>query len=211
VAQAKILGRWWRFLALSIITWGLFPRILLLFLAKRDFHLTVEKMLLSHPSSHILLKRMNEVHITTHGTEENTYSEGNRYSTQTEHLDIILAHTLIGWNMDHTLLADIIEVKQIAADHIFSAGGKNTLQEDDDIISKVDTSAIIMVKAWEPPMREFLDFAASLYSHSAKKVTVFPVGTPEKGFMPEKSDVNIWNDKIASLRRPHIGIYRDSL
>jgi hypothetical protein len=108
------------------------------------------------------------------------------------------------------MLADIMKAKQITADNVFSAGGKNTLQEDEDIISKVNTSVVIAVKAWEPPMREFLDFARDLHDHTAKEITVFPIGTKGKGFAADKSDIDIWDNKITSLQQPHTGVYRDS-
>ena len=211
IAEAKTLGSWWQFLALSIITWTLLPRLFLVFLTGRNLDLTIKQAILSHPNSQSLLKQMNEIHITTHAAEENSRTEKKSHPAQPMRRNDISSQTLIGWNMDHMMLADIAKAKQITAKHIFSAGGKNTLQEDDDIISKVDTSAIIIVKAWEPPMREFLDFVKDLYDHSTKEITVFPVGTAEKGFVPEESNVDIWKAKIASLQQPRIGIYHDLL
>jgi len=211
ITQAKALGSWWQFLALSLMVWGLFPRIILLLLAKKNVRLSIEKSLLGHPNSSILLKQMNEVYITTHGkTSKNSDHTAAGYDLSQQALKPMRTVSLIGWNLDHNQLPLIMDVKQITAEQLYHAGGKNTLQEDDLIIKSIKNPTVILVKAWEPPMRDFLDFISDLYSHHHEEITIFPIGTAQKQFRAKESEITIWNSKIASLQLPNISIHHDT-
>jgi len=211
IAQAKALGSWWQFLALSLVVWTLIPRVLLIILTQRNIRLSIERLLLSHPNSSRLLKQMNETYITTHATTDEAENHTKTSSQkQLQHNKPIQTAALIAWNFSQDQLAVIIEAKQITADQVYFGGGKNTLKEDSDIIEKVKTPTVILVKAWEPPMRDLLEFVNDLYSKTAEAVTILPVGTAQKHFSADEADISIWRTKISSLQVPEIGIHHDT-
>lgn len=213
IAQAKVLGSWWQFLALSLLVWGVSVRIVLVLFSSWNYHRTVNGLLLSNHNALLLLKYMNESHITTYAQEI------ERKSDRGEHTDKqppchsstqIAADTLIGWNLNADALETVSKQRHIKAGTFFSAGGKNTLEEDDAIIEKAKGSITVVVKAWEPPMREFLDFLRDLGRHSAGIVSVYPVGSTQQNYQANRSDIEIWKMKITSLHQQNIGISREA-
>ncbi len=208
IAQAKTLGSWWKFLALSLLVWGVSVRIILALLARYRYEKVLQTSLLRDHDASLLLSYMNESLITTSSPEEHSEVD-DIVDASLEALPTGLAtDTVVGWNLDKDVLMKILETRGIMADAIFSAGGKNTLEEDDAIIEKVGDTVIVIVKAWEPPMREFLDLLRDM---KAKRVSVFPIGSAELGHRARSSDIDIWKMKISSLHLNNIGISREAL
>jgi len=213
IAQAKVLGSWWQFLALSLLVWGVSVRIVLALFSSWNYHRTVRRLLLSNHNAALLLKYMNESYITTRAPEREREFEREEYADELpNHAHAaITADTLIGWNLNADALETISKQRHIKAGTFFSAGGKNTLEEDDAIIEKAKGSITVVVKAWEPPMREFLDFLRDLGRHSAGIVSVYPVGSIHQNYQARSSDSEIWKMKITSLHQQNIGISREAL
>lgn len=213
IEQAKALGGWWQFLALSLLVWGASVRIVLAIFSRWNYHREVRGLLLSNHNASLLLKYMNESYITTGSPEHERESEHEEY--RDELLDhpyaAIAADTLIGWNLDAGALETVSKNRHISAETLFSAGGKNTIEEDEAIIENIRGSVIVVVKAWEPPMREFLDFIRDLGQRSAGIVSVYPVGSTKENYQARSSDLEIWKMKIASLHQQNIGISREVL
>jgi hypothetical protein len=212
IAQAKTLGSWWKFLALSLLVWGVSVRIVLVLLARYRCRQTMRTLLLSNHNAVLLLKYMNESYITTRAPEHEAGPGREKYPKEpAEHRYAgIRADTVIGWNLDEGTFEAVLEQERISAGHLFSAGGKNTIEEDDGIIENAGESVVVVVKAWETPMREFLDFISDLGDHPGRTVSVCPVGSSRQNYRARRSDIDIWKAKIASLHQRNIGVSREA-
>ena len=65
VNQAQLAGSWWRFLLLSLLVYGFFPRIITLIISKFQLNNSIKKSIMSLPGLHLLLDRMNNPSIAT--------------------------------------------------------------------------------------------------------------------------------------------------
>lgn len=211
IAQAKELGGWWQFLAMALLVWGVLVRVVLVSLARYRLGRLLRTTLLHRHDAVMLLTYMNEPFITTNASEEQGDAEVNRVDGVERMRDGSKVESVIGWNLDEETFKALLSAKHILATSHFLAGGKNSIDEDDAIIAKAGHSITILVKAWEPPLREFLDFISDLAVRKDVTLSVYPVGEIERNAPARSSDIAIWKQKIASLHLQNIGIAREAL
>ena len=197
VSHAKTLGNWWLFLALSLLVWGILPRLLLIFLARKNISRTIERTLLADQHARNLLKEMNEPYITTSAHDEETFTKSGRETRRSAPKKVLFAN-IIGWNREADKLHILLEHKQLNADHIHVAGAYSLI-DDDVLIASLEGSTLVVVSAWEPPMKDFLRFIRQLSDHLNAEIVICPVGTALKGFLADQRDIEVWSHKIDTL------------
>ncbi len=110
--------------------------------------------------------------------------------------------------------------KDLPEARIYSAGGTAAMADDIAVVEQLakvarttmDAGILIVVKAWEPPLMEFLDFVTTLRGALPGKTTpivVLPVGLDlDGGDFPTASDaqIKLWRDKLDRMGDPYLRV-----
>ena len=96
---------------------------------------------------------------------------------------------------------------QVIAPNYFEAGGTNSFDEDSEVISKSHGEVLLLVKAWEPPTMDFIDYLNDL-AEKADKVIVMPIGTKKNDYEAMDKEVDVWENKLSLLKNMKVWLKR---
>lgn len=233
-ADPAVLGGWWPFLMLSMVCYGMLPRILTwLFCTWRLRHAS-RWCLLHTPGAADVLDRLNRVMIETQATTAEAavaLQPGNNATavfTEREG-EVVSQALLINWS---AVPIDDIQASQLLSGQLalavqppLHAGGHNSLEADAEVIAQVhhalqyaksDTlfgsaQVIVLVKAWEPPMMEIVDFLRDLRQTIGSGVRIVVVAlqmSDGNGASDHETRVAFeqWQHKLATIGDPWLNI-----
>ena len=208
VVHAALLGEWWKFLAMTTLFYALFLRFLFFVTASIGLRKAAERSILSLEGVRELLREMKEPLITTQAPAREHTHDKSTQNTVTAAEPRQHYSAVIGWAFDKDTIALQNEQTGIESDIIREAGGLHSLEEDRQVILLVKEDILVYVKAWEPPTMDFIDFLTSLSKRRGVRVTVYPLGTPERGLDATDAEYEIWKRKIALLKQENIRMIR---
>jgi len=167
----ELYGRWWRFVVAALVSYGLLPRLVFFVFVRARLRHCLVRAMLDVPGARRLLRRMQDPLVETLGSAS---SDGERaqalYDVQAAQNDSPPwpeEPVVISW-------ADAVQPDEFAAftaDALtpIAAGGRLAPRDDLDaaaraasIATEQDRPVAIVVRAFEPPMLEFIDFLAEL-------------------------------------------------
>jgi len=164
VEQSAAMRAWWPFLFLSMVVYGLLPRVLLWSIFQLQYRWRLATAFLHYPGVSLVLERMASPRIDTQaggdappaetgtGSKIGTVSGGQTFAV------------LIDWAAAETDSSADLRAMGIEADMKKQAG----LQLADDRSLIVDlnrekpATLAIAVKSWEPPLADLADFILAL-------------------------------------------------
>ncbi len=228
LAQAQKLGRWWPFLLACMVTYGLLPRLLTLLTAMLRCRATVRWSLLHTPGAADVLDRLNNVVIETGSPEPEAETDKQTSSTvqHAQEKETGSGRTCVAVNWSGVPLDERAMIDRIAADlgfavtHCLDAGGTTPLDDDERVIHEVRDavtseastmgSVVVAVKAWEPPVLEFVDFVHDLRAAvgDGVRIVVAPtfLETAASSSSQGKSYFQQWRQKILTLGDPWLQV-----
>lgn len=209
-ASSKQSESWWQFLGMSLLIWGMIPRMILLFLSKINLSFMLDKNLLHHPKAKKLLYFMNEEYITT--TRPLHQRDGD---TQTDILKessfelIDLAYNLvITWDYDVEEVVNILQVSHLPIkEHIIPID--NFYKDKEKILRDIVGTVLIIVAAYESPTKDIITFINTLLSNGVNLI-IYPAGTAKKAFTPTQDDLLIWKNKMLSIDALKVLVFEKS-
>jgi hypothetical protein len=208
IGPASILGSWWKFLAMATLFYAIIPRMGLYLLARRGMQRALERAVLSLEGASQLLREMNEPLITTHeAVQEEAAAVQKDPSEETDEILVHAYDMVQGWSIDADTIRVIAEYLGVHAPYYREAGGNNTLEEDSRLAEESHGEILLLVKAWEPPTMDFIDYLEMLTA-SVERVTVCPVGTPQQNYRPASRSVDVWVRKLASEAMTKVEVKR---
>jgi len=172
------LGQWWSFLIAAVSFYGLLPRLLTLVISWVRFRYHLRKALCNLPGSPELLARMNSPLVSTHAAEPEPAlkMKPGRVAGSFEVKDYALRSPIIDWAgtcHDVKDLSSILLGMGIEPLEQLRAGGRQTTEQDQELVISLcqrnPEGVCILVKAWEPPMLDFLDFVRGLRRQCGQK------------------------------------------
>lgn len=229
-----VFGGWWPFLMLCMVCYGLLPRILTwLFCAWRLRHAS-RWCLLHIPGAADVLDRLNSAMIETQAITAETTAPPQPIAEATTALaerevETVSRALLINWSavpIDDAQTCELLSRQlSLAVQPALHAGGRNTLEADAEVISRVEdalrhdqggtpfasSQVIVLVKAWEPPMMEIADFLHDLRQAIGSGVRILVVAlqmVPANGPGDSDADVAIeqWQRKLTTIGDPWIRV-----
>jgi hypothetical protein len=212
---AIALGQWWPFLIAAVSCYGLLPRLLTLLISWYRFRQHLRKALINLPGAPELLARMNSPLVTTMAAEpEHALKIAvGADAGKTESIQYDLRCPVIDWSgtcADIALKNEWLATLGIAASDHLHAGGRQSTEQDQQLLvslcNKQDSNAVaILVKAWEPPMLEFMDFVRAVRQHcdQATPIMILLSGGQEK---VSTADRDTWQLTLAQLNDPNLHI-----
>jgi hypothetical protein len=178
-------GQWWPFVSMLWLVWVVLPRLLLRLLASALVHLRTRQLLLHHPGLSALRERMATPVLDT-GAGRNDAND----LPDTQHNTLLQplpekAH-LLSWAGARTVndkqaLPSVLSA--ICLGPALNVGGLASLGQDQQAIAQLAVSndavtAIVLVRSWEPPTGELLDFLTSARQSwpTDSRVCLLPLG-----------------------------------
>ncbi len=197
IDHAAVLGAWWKFLAMATLFYAIVLRIPFYMLASWGLQKAIGKGILSLEGAKLLLECMNEPLISTHNENQNGTlpTKSLDYPRSVENIAGVY-ESIEGWSLPKEALRVICDTLKVEAPVCVEVGGNNTLEMDKEIASKASGEVLLIVKAWEPPTMDFMDYL-QLLAASAEKIVVMPVGTAEEGYVPNTRHKEVWVRKLA--------------
>ena len=179
-------GQWWPFISMLWLVWVLLPRLLLRLLASALVRLRARKLLLRHPGLNALRERMatpvldtgaghndaGDLPDTGHNTLLQLLPEKAQLLSWAGAGDITDEHALGSFpqSFPHSFPPSLLPsiLAEICPEPAFNVGGLASLSQDQQVInqlavSDVTITAIMLVRSWEPPTGELLDFLHSAH------------------------------------------------
>jgi uncharacterized protein DUF2868 len=202
--QAARLGQWWPFVLMTLLVWGLLPRLLLLLFARWRVKISTRQFLREHSEVSALIDRLN-----TPILEMGDFSderEGEQHSVNRSlHANIQEVHIdgpIIAWNgalSESNTQNQKQPLLQLSSLH--NDADKIELLQ---LLPRSTDKLLVAVKSWEPPVLEFNDLLSLVREQLGAKVSiaVAPVGVA--GAAPEAEDVEVWARAIGKLGDPRI-------
>jgi hypothetical protein len=200
-APAVQLGQWWPFVFMMLLCWGLLPRIVLLLICRwRLIHAT-RALLRDHHEVTALLDRMVTPQIALGEHADAVPGRSPQAVEVTVLPEVGDAYLVV---LNNALEAQLIGSEALHLSSLTSAA------EQQQAIQGLPASvsrALVVVKAWEPPMFEVLDLLQALRARlgQAASIIVAPVGLPDEHYQPTAGDLQVWSAAVAQLGDP--GIY----
>ena len=96
---------------------------------------------------------------------------------------------------------------QVIAPAYCEVGGKNSFDEDADVIFKSHGEVLLLVKAWEPPTMDFVDYLNDL-TDRIDKVIVMPIGTQKNNYEASDKEIDVWESKLTALNNGKVWLKR---
>ena len=208
LSHASMLGGWWKFLAMATLFYAIVLRIVMILIAEFGYRRALKRSILSLEGAETLLRDMSQPHITTH-VHTGKAAVHPQSSGKIQVLASLKPHynTIIGWAIDEANLKVIAESLGTDSPLLAEAGGSKTLDEDKKLIDSIGRGGdiLLIVKAWEPPTMDFIDFLDTLVS-KADTVTVKPVGTPKEGYHANRANSDVWSEKLSGKEWKNVWI-----
>ncbi|HHH43502.1 MAG TPA: DUF2868 domain-containing protein [Gammaproteobacteria bacterium] len=212
--QAVELGQWWPFLIAAITTYGLLPRLLTLAVSWYRLRFHLRKALCNLPGAPELLARMNSPLITTLAAEpeqvpEPATDDAVRKPGRTHYA---LRCPVIHWsgvcsNPDE--ISRQLEAMGIEALDFLRAGGRQTTAQDHELVAslcKQKPQGIgILVKSWEPPLLDLLDFVRAVRRQCGAKMPVIVLLWGGEDTV-RAADLETWQATLAQLGDPDLHV-----
>ena len=192
--NAELFGGWWQFLACSTLFYAIILRLFFVVGSYIALKKALLHSLLYDSKAQQLLQDMNEPIITTVAQEEEVSAP-----TQTSHQQKTKItegyFAILGWSTTQEELLLASEALQLQAQHIYTLGGTNTLDEDTQIIEKLHGDVVMIIKAWEVPTMEFIDILEEMQEY-VEHIHLHFIGYASQQYKPNPDDVAIWHNKI---------------
>lgn len=214
VVNAASLGRWWSFLFMCLVTYGLAPRLVLLAFAVWRLDRATRRALLHLPGVAELRYRLNREAVETRAEDPESGAPAPAPPPSAEPIPLNGAGFAILWGglklSDAEAARLVARVAGLATNGIHRAGVGAAFEEDRETLRAAAAFAgpvAIIVKAWEPPLGELVDFIAELRraADSGRAILVVPIAEdPEAA--PGADDIEIWRRRMASTGDPWISV-----
>lgn len=200
--DAVALTPWWRFLALSLATYGVVPRACAFVFAWHRARAAERAVLFAHPEVRALLDRLDAPEIAAGATSaEHAATAANAVAPLFDgHAD---SDVIVIWN-------DAIARTALPPEAlVIEAGGERSPAEDREAFEGIPRAlhgiVRVVTKAWEPPLLELHDYLTALRAHIGAEASIVVQPCGEAQTPPQAQDLAVWRASLARLDDP--GIY----
>ena len=206
---AAALGQWWPFVGMTILVWGLLPRLLLVQVMLVLLQRRARQLLLSHPEVNLLLERLAPSPLDVEAQQRVEIDQSVSAGTNDASVDGLGSQPLrIIWN-DCLALTVAGELPATVKEPV-RAGVRQTNAEWDALARQLESSAVtgveLLVAGWEPPLLSLRDFLSALCRRREGSIVcvVTPVNVEGSGVAP--ADHAVWQQTLAEWSIPDVTV-----
>ena len=202
-SDPELLGRWWSFLVMTLVVYGLLPRALSALVADKLLRRAVTRAFAQHPQARTLLERLAPAPVETQsfGPVADSYEEAPAPRSPAAWPPLDLRGAIVNW--DDVPLDDSRLGRALGGSNVHHAGGKRSIAEDRALIEALTSdgnnpNVIVVCKAWEPPLLELQDFLHDVERAPHARAVVLPVRIDSGALRPPTArDVHVWQRAFA--------------
>lgn len=203
-----LLATWWRYLLAAIVTYGLLPRLLALLICGLSYHRAIASTIMTSPNASQILARMRAPLVTTnrndcHARRQTTAPPA---AMRQRRANAMLSCQIIEWALaqpKQRVSASQLKAANIQPQQFFAAGGNSSIRQDQSVIARLaadsPTAVAIVVKAWEPPLAEFVDFITELRLPLAADCALIILLLPLADSIVDAQQRAMWATELARL------------
>jgi hypothetical protein len=197
------LGGWWPFLIACMVCYGLLPRVVTAVIARWRLASAIHHSAAHAPGVAQLRDRLNSEWIVTQANGEEAAAQPTTTKTAAQPRPADGAAVAINWSGVDIDEAQLPQRLQLAIDRTLQAGGANTPADDARVVDAARDARriVILVRAFEPPMGEFVDFVAALRDAigDGKAIEVVPIDATAQ-------QLGVWRSKLATTDDPWLSV-----
>ncbi|MEM1229575.1 MAG: DUF2868 domain-containing protein [Pseudomonadota bacterium] len=216
--QVQSLGDWWPFVVGAIALYGLIPRVLLAMVARWRLRAVTRQALLGDPRVQRLFERM-ETALVDHQVDRREGAAPRLPDRAASAPDAAAqvpvesrASALVNWN--EAVAAEALDhwarqhCTAVPATTLALSTQTELATEQAQLDALTASAVVVLAKAWEPPLLEFLDLLQRLRDGvgDAGRVLVVPVAVG--GGEPTAMDLGIWTQAVAALEDVRIVVWQ---
>ncbi len=213
---AHQLGEWWPFLITATLCYGLLPRLVTLTFSYLRYRHYLRLSLLHYPGAAELLARMNSPLVSSAATEPEVAFEldEDKPSPAPPRTGDTLRCSIIHWSNgnDTERLAALLNALSIKPLGSYAAGGAQSTAADLAALHAAKKErpqgVAIIVKSWEPPLLEFLDFLQSAREIYGPTLPLIILLLGEDGEAVQARDDEMWRITLRQQSDPKLHIER---
>jgi hypothetical protein len=212
VVDPILYGGWWPFLVMAISCYCVLPRALAAIVISEWHHREIGRAMGLTPGVERLVDRLTNPIVEGQALEEerDVGRAGTEILREVDREEWIAQHSteelvVIRW-------ADLIDDERVGAAigtskfRVLDAGGRQSLEDDVEVaraVAATDASVAFLVRGYEPPVLDVLDFLTLVRSKAGEEraLCVFLSGAKE-------SDLRTWQRKLATLGDPRLVVSR---
>lgn len=213
---AARLGAWWPFVLLTMLVYGLLPRLLTLAVSSWQLRAAARATLAETPGLAALLRRLHQARVATEADTAEPAPGPNPPAARAASPNPLPGGSpvsaVINWAaapVDHAYLS-----ARFPTAPVFPAGGGSPLEADTAAIHQVAQALrqnpggeiAILVRAWEPPLHELFDFLRDLRQAVGRERTlvIVPLGEDPGGrpAEPDPGHHRVWAGQAARAGDP---------
>jgi len=218
VADPEVLGRWWMFVMMTVVVYGLVPRVGTGAVAAWRRRAALREAMMRWPETQDLLDRLSQPIVSTRATEpeaeRRVTARAAAESVPTESVATREA-CVINYGalpVDASVLTErIAQTWQVEVTRFDEAGGAS-LADDQRLVESLAGEGVgavfVAVKGWEPPVMDAVDFLVDLRNagDGHRVVTAVVVGVDDAGRITAPGDSTFadWAAKVRALGDPRI-------
>jgi len=219
-ADPIVLARWWPFVVISMLCYGVLPRLITLIIAHRRLRAACAYALLADGHVLRLLQRMNTPLVRTDALQSEHASASSSPVQVFADLPAAGNWQLINWAavpVQQTAFNRVLGRSQhhAQARDTHAAGGTRSSAQDAALIAQLsndcstdDTAAVLIIaKSWEPPTLELMDFIDALRTALPDRtvVALMPVAVVDGApAAPGGAQQSIWQHALGQAQLPNV-------
>ncbi len=175
-SQVQSMHGWWPFLLAAMVCYALLPRVLLWLSSRLLYRSRLRRTFVGYPGADLVLRRMNRPVVTTQGEPGRSEPAAPPHRHVEPRPDVLL----FSWSgaIDGSETDAYEEIAGIAPTQVVAAG--LSLEGDREALAAAEAGgvshAMVVAKAWEPPLSELADFLEALGQRVSRELFIRPLG-----------------------------------
>lgn len=207
VGDPKLLGNWWRFLAMLWLCYVVIPRLLLLAASRVQLKWRARRLLATHPGRAALRERCGTPWVDS-GTGSGADALPANPDRSHGPMPLQTGEILIRWAdaANRDLARDLLG----EGAQSFDAGGSATLQQDAGTLQRVGEiggPVLVVARGWEPPTGELADFLGDARKHLGKAlIQLLPLASGPAVALVDDATLAQWTRFVARCADPALSL-----
>lgn len=208
-SQAALLGLWWPFVLMTILVYGLVPRLLLFRIANWRTGRSIRTLLEEGPEITALLDRLCTPTVDFEGAVEREQPEPSAETPGVSGLDIDPQTAVVVWNqaMTNDQLSAWLSARSSISVAPVRASEWQSAEEQRAGLSQIDETSrrlLILTKGWEPPLLAFCDFLALTREELGGEIVIVIVPLDTTTRCVRQQDRDVWARALARQGDPKL-------
>ncbi len=209
-SDAQALGRWWPFVLMTILVWGLLPRCVLLLVSRWRLGAETRALLCRAPEVLALLERLAPLPVEFRNLDESepvslgSVAPAPSGEAWDETAGVVIWNEALVAPAARDVLTRLIGTPASEPLTLGAASSRNGSGDLAKLPADVER-VLVLTKGWEPPLLEFSDFLEMLRGHVGNRATiaVVPLNVARDGI--DAADRAIWAEFLQ--RQASEGVY----